>query len=106
MATFQPINILDFLKELVVRYTKKSPTFFKVLQIIFTIAGLVSGIPFLLETFGVVLPAAIAALVSKSVAIASIVGVFISGLPVADVKEVIEENPTQLPLTAKSTLKP
>lgn len=104
MATFQPINVLDFLKELVIRYTKKSPTFFKVIQIIFTLAGLITGIPFLLETFGVILPAAIAALVSKTVSIASIVGFFIAGLPVADVDTVIDENPTQLPLTAKSTI--
>jgi len=104
MAQFQPINILDFLKELLVRYTKKSPTFFKVLQIIFTIAGFIAGIPFLLETFGIVLPAAIAALVSKSVFYASVVGVLISGLPVDDVKEVIENDPKDLPLTTKSTL--
>ena len=104
MAKFQPINILDFLREFLNRYTKKSPTFFRVLQVIFTIAGLIAGIPFLLETLGVVLPMAIAALVSKAVFYSSLVGMLISGLPVDDVKEVIEETPKDLPLTAKSTL--
>ncbi len=85
------------------RLGQKSPTFFKILQIILTICGLVAGIPAVIETFNIVLPEPFATLASKSYAIAFFVGTFLMGLPVENTKQVIEDKPKALPFTAKNS---
>jgi len=102
MATFQPINPLDFIKELFLRLGKKNPKFFQILSWILTICSVIAGVPLLLTAFGVTLPPAIAVLASKSVFYATALGVFLSNLPVADVKEITKTDPEELPLTVKA----
>lgn len=76
------MDILLFFKELFIRLKAKSPAFFKVIQVIALIAGLVTGIPDLLTHFGVILPAALQSIESTAVSIASFVVLFIASLTV------------------------
>ncbi len=76
------LNIISFLQELVARYTKKSPLLFKWIQGIAIVCMVITGVPDLLTYFGVALPEAISILANKTIAIASLVSLFISGLPV------------------------
>jgi len=101
MATFQPINPLDFLKELFVRIGKKSPKFFRILQYVLTASCVIAGVPALLQYFQVQLPEAISVLSSKLVSVASFVGLFIASLPVDQAPEIAIQKPTSLPVTAK-----
>jgi len=85
-------NILimsDFIVELLVRLFSKTPWFFRVVQIISTVALLVSGIPQLLAQSGVTIPAAWTGTVSQVVSIASVVSIFLAQLTTTTkVKEV------------------
>lgn len=76
------MDILLFFKELIIRLGAKSPKFFKVIQTIALVAGLVTGVPALLEYFDVVLPAALEVIANKAVSIASFVALFIASLTV------------------------
>lgn len=73
---------LTFLQQLIARLKAKSPKFFKIITTLAAIVAFITGIPFLLQTFGVTLPAAIAPFASKLIAIAAIVGGIIAKLTV------------------------
>lgn len=74
--------IIEFLSEIVIRLSKKSPLFFKILQYISIAVAIIPGIPALLESFGVTLPAFLADLSNQTIAICGIVAAFLTGLPV------------------------
>lgn len=82
MATTDSSAPIKFFAELVSRLFSKTPAFFKVIQVISTIVVVVTGLPGLLESIGITLPPALTALESKVVAIAGVVSLFISSLPV------------------------
>src|SRR5690242_20382662 len=68
------MNDLSFLAELIARWKAKSPTFFKVITTLATITAFITGIPTLLNDFGVTLPAILVPFENKTIAIAAIVG--------------------------------
>ena len=76
------MNNLSILQQLVARLKAKSPKLFQAITTISTIAAFVTGIPELLDTFGILLPDAIAPLANKAIAICSTVVAFISALTV------------------------
>lgn len=65
--------MIDFLQELVARLKAKNSKFFKVLQWIALVAALATGLPDLMDFFGITLPESLTVLQSKIVAIASTV---------------------------------
>lgn len=72
--------ILTFLQETLQRLFTKSPVFFRVWTIFFSALTLVTGVPALLEYFGVTLPPDIAILASKTIAYIALVAAFMSKL--------------------------
>jgi len=83
MAVTQDSNsVIKFLAELVARLFSKTPVFFKVIQVISVIVTVVTGLPGLLESVNITLPPALSVLQSKIAAIAGLVSLFISSLPV------------------------
>lgn len=76
---------LSFLAELVARWKAKSPSFFKVITTISTILLFITGVPTLLEEFGVVdlIPANVNEVIVKVVAAAALATSIISKLTVA-----------------------
>lgn len=100
------MKLLDFLKEMIHRFGMKSPKFFRVWQIIFLAATLLTGLPELLTELGVKeLPDWAQALSTKTVAIASAVAFVMAKLTVADTaKEVLtySEKKEVLPFTSKT----
>lgn len=57
--------LLAFLQESLQRLFKKSPKFFRIWQIVLGFTALVTGLPALLESFGIVLPEALTILQNK-----------------------------------------
>ncbi|HMR88497.1 MAG TPA: hypothetical protein PKD51_10100 [Saprospiraceae bacterium] len=79
----------DFFVEVLIRLFSKTPWFFKVVQIISTVALLITGLPQLLDQAGVVIPEAWTGTVSQVVSISSIVAIFLAQLTTTTkVKEV------------------
>ncbi len=72
--------LLDFLAELVKRFFGKSPYFFKVVQIVSAIIGIISGLPTALTAMGVDLPDSWDSWILKAVSAASIGALFIAKL--------------------------
>lgn len=107
MAVTTPPNAaIEFFSELINRLFAKSPKFFKIFQIVSGLVALVAGLPALLDSLHVVLPAALSALESKVVGVAGVVALFISLLTV-DRSEPSTPvvGPTALPLTDKAEAK-
>jgi hypothetical protein len=71
-----------FFIEIIQRLGQKSPKLFVILQWIAGATTAITGIPSFLEGIGVALPALLVDVENKTVAIASLVGLFISLLPV------------------------
>jgi len=79
----------DFFVELLVRLFSKTPWFFKVVQIISTVALVITGLPHLLVQAGVEIPEAWTGTLSQVVSIASMVAIFLAQLTTTTkVKEV------------------
>lgn len=79
----------DFIVELLVRITSKTPWFFRVVQIISSVALLITGLPQLLEQAGVDIPEAWTGTFAQIVSIASIVSIFMAQLTTtAKVKQI------------------
>lgn len=76
MNTNNPL--FQFLQELFLRFSAKSPTFFKIWQLISSILVAVTGLPDFLQMFGITLPAPWNALESKAVAFAAAGVLFMS----------------------------
>ena len=96
--------ILAFLKELVTRYKQKSPKFFQIIQWISAAVALIAGLPealdFIFTYFNLgEIPEWLASLENKVVAIAALVGVFLSGLPVDQSKLTKVDEVEVLPFT-------
>lgn len=85
------MQVTDFLVDLVKRFLAKSPKFFKWIQVISLVTALVTGLPDLLETVGIVLPEKFAILQNKAVAIAALVATFIAQLTVKEGESVKTE---------------
>lgn len=73
-------NITDFIVELLVRLTSKTPWFFRVVQIISTISLLITGLPQLLAQAGVEIPEAWTGTVAQIVSVSSVVSIFLAQL--------------------------
>lgn len=87
MATVTPPSstvqtVIAFFAELVGRLFSKTPAFFKVIQVISTLLSIVTGLPTVLTSLGIPLPASITGLENTVLSIAGLVGLFISSLPV------------------------
>jgi len=99
MATQDSSAVIKYLAELVSRLFSKTPVFFKVIQVLSIVATVVTGLPAILESVGITLPSALTALESKVVAIAGLVSLFISSLPV------VTTTPDSTPFTASKDTK-
>lgn len=104
MATTDSSAPIKFFAELVSRLFSKTPAFFKVIQVVSVIVTIVTGLPSLLESFGITLPTAFTTLESKAVAIAGVVSLFISSLPVAT-PGTASSSTAALPFTATAEAK-
>ena len=81
------MTLITFVSELITRFFGKTPKFFQYVQLASVIVALITGLPAFLEQSGVVLPAAVGAIASKVVSVASIVAAIIAQLTVTtDVK--------------------
>lgn len=79
----------DFIIEILVRLFSKTPWFFRVVQIISSVALLITGLPQLLAQSGVNIPEAWTGTVSQVVSIASFVAILMAQLTTTSkVKEV------------------
>jgi hypothetical protein len=76
--------LIQFLTELILRLGAKSPRIFVILQWISGALAGITGIPTIIQTFGIVLPHPFDTELTKIVAIASTVALFFSKLPVKD----------------------
>lgn len=74
--------VVKFFTELLKRLMAETPWFFKVIRTIGIVAALITGVPALLESSGVVLPEALHILANKIVSIAAMVSVFVAQLTV------------------------
>lgn len=84
MTTTQDSSaIVKYVAELISRLFSKTPAFFKVIQVVSVLVTIVTGLPTILESVGITLPAPFSSLESKVVAIAGLVSLFISSLPVS-----------------------
>jgi hypothetical protein len=103
-------TFLNWLRETLQRLLLKSPKFFKIWSWFWGAVMFISGIPYLLTQFGVVLPEPFASLSNKVAATAGLIGLFMSSMtvktaPVAQTEEgkAITVLPTgKLPFTEKS----
>lgn len=76
-------SVITFFAELVGRLFSKTPAFFKVIQIVSAVVAIVTGLPGLLESAHITLPAAFTSLENSVVSIGGLVALFISSLPVS-----------------------
>lgn len=76
------MNNLNLLQQLIARWKAKSPKFFNAITTISTIALFITGVPELLQEFGVVLPEAVAPFASKVIAWAALAVTIIGKLTV------------------------
>ncbi|MFZ1786719.1 MAG: hypothetical protein WAT92_00345 [Saprospiraceae bacterium] len=73
---------MDFLAELILRFGSKSPSFFKIVQIIASILAVITGLPTALTALGLDLPDTWDSWIMKAVSAASIGALFIAKLTV------------------------
>ena len=81
----------DYIVELLVRLFSKTPWFFKVVQIISSIALMITGLPQLLAQAGVEIPEAWTGTVSQVVSIASMVAIFLAQLTTTTQVKTVEK---------------
>lgn len=105
----QTPNVWDFFRELLQRVGTKNPKFFNVLAWVGAIAAFITGLPALLESFGIVIPESLADLKNKIIMWCGIVITIISNLttqrPIADAgttKNTVITDKNVLPFTAKA----
>lgn len=67
------MNNLNLLQQLVARWKSKQPQIFKIITNISMVAAFITGVPELLDLFGIALPEWAAPFASKAVSIAAIV---------------------------------
>jgi hypothetical protein len=72
----------EFFTELLIRLFGDTPWFFRVVRVVSIVLAIITGLPGLLESAGIVLPEAIAAISSQVIFIASILAAFIAQLTV------------------------
>jgi hypothetical protein len=72
----------QFLSELLLRLFGDTPWFFKVVRIISIVLALITGLPTLIESSGIVLPDAISILSSQIISVAALLSAFIAQLTV------------------------
>jgi hypothetical protein len=70
----------EFLNELLIRFFTEKPQFFKVVQAIGVFAAVLTGLPVVLETYGMVLPESIQSIANETISIASLVATFVAQL--------------------------
>lgn len=75
-------TVVAFFAELVGRLFSKTPAFFKVIQVVSTIVAVITGLPTILTSLNISLPASITGLENNVIAICGLVSLFISSLPV------------------------
>lgn len=104
----QKTDVMAFLQEIIVRFSQKSPKFFKVWNAINGIILFLSGLPVLLTQFGITDLNVLPAYVLKIITFASMWGLFMNKLTVKNSHEVINDNGTviqkpcaDLPFTEK-----
>ena len=103
-------TFLNWLRETLERLFMKSPTFFKIWQIIATLMMIISGVPYILTALGLHLPEPFSTLSNKVIAFCGATALFMSSLtvktqPVAQTEEgkAITSLPTdKLPFTKKT----
>lgn len=76
-------TVVAFFAELVGRLFSKTPAFFKVIQIVSTVVAVITGLPTVITSLGITLPASIVGLENNVIAICGLVSLFISSLPVS-----------------------
>lgn len=86
---------IKWLIELIQRLGAKSPKFFTALKWLGGLAAAITGIPEVLNWFGVVLPEPFASLATKTVAFCGLFVMFISMLPV-EAEEMTEKKKAEL----------
>lgn len=103
----------QFLQELFQRFSTKSPTFFKIFQLISSILVAITGLPSFIQSLGLTLPPALMVLENKAVAFAAM-GVLFTSLLTSQSKVVDktndgvpikETNQEKLPFTAGREMK-
>lgn len=105
--------LMQFLQEIFLRFKAKSPTFFVWWQRIAMIVGAVTGLPEFLAQFNIVLPPSLTILENKTIAICSMVALFMSLMPAQSTTVAISEegellkktDHEKMPFTAKTELK-
>lgn len=75
---------IKFLHEMILRFGAKSPKFFETIKTILLITTVITGLPQVLIMFGIDLPEAIDFFANKLIAIASLVSLILSSLPVEE----------------------
>lgn len=102
-----------FLKELFLRFSTKSPKFFRIFQLISGVCGAVTGLPEVLSGLGISLPENLTVLQNKAVAYAAM-GVFFTSLMTSQSKTMgtkedgtvlKQTDDTKLPFTAANEVK-
>ena len=91
--------LIDFIKEFILRFSKKSPTFFKIISGLSMAVALVSGLPGLFQELNIALPSWAEIFQNKIVAWASTIAFLISKLTVD--KERLDVPKDVLPFTTK-----
>lgn len=95
----QQTDIGAFLRELWLRLTSKSPTFFKVIQIIAGVIATLATIAQVVKSSDVALPPVVGIIANWTIAIAAVVAFIIAKLPTVDKDRKVTEG--ELPFTAK-----
>ena len=76
--------VTDFLMQTIKRFLSANPSYFKVINIILTVVAVVTGLPGFLAQIGIELPSSLSFFASKTIAIAAIVGRFLTQLTTTD----------------------
>lgn len=105
--------LVDFIVELFNRLSTKSPKFFKIITVISTILGLISGLPYLVEYFGIHLSPTLMAYENKAVAFSAMTAIIMSNLSSQRTQVAVTQDGTVLtainsksmPFTAKNEAK-
>lgn len=95
---------IAFLKELFLRFSTKSPKFFKIFQLISGVCAAVTGIPEVLTSFGVHLSPELMSLQNKAVAYASMGVLFTSLMTTQSKPAATQEDGTILKKTDENKL--
>lgn len=97
--------IIAWLQETLQRLFKKSPSYFKVWNIILAIIAVVPQIPAALEYLEITVPTPWSAKISKIISVCGLIGLFFSKLTVKDATAIAADDTTnKLPFTAAKDL--